>query len=182
MLEKDATDYHLVNLAKAGDKLAVNHLIGRHRTKICLQIHAQISDFSIVNDLAQEVCLKVFRYLPSFKQHANFTTWLYRITQNTVLNYFRALKIELEDSIHLTKLEMPGNSPESYVANLQLNEQINTALSAMPSELQHCFHLHVIKGLSYKAIAKHLRCPLGTVRSRIHRVRHLLKEQINIFD
>ncbi|WED44400.1 RNA polymerase sigma factor [Legionella cardiaca] len=173
------TDCHLIDLALAGDSLAVNHLILRHRTKIFLQIHSQIDDFSLVNDLAQEVCLKVFRYLPSFKQQSSFTTWLYRITQNTVLNHFRALKAQMSEDIYLARIENTNHSPESYAVGMQLREKINQVLLSMPKELKHCFHLHVIKGLSYKAIAKRLHVPIGTVRSRIHRARCLLREQID---
>ncbi|KTC86696.1 RNA polymerase sigma factor [Legionella brunensis] len=176
---KNLTDSQLIKLALTGDSFAVNHLIIRYRTKIFLQIHSQVDDFSMVNDLAQEVCLKVFRYLPSFKQHSSFTTWLYRITQNTIINHFRAIKMEFQESICLATIETSNYSPESYVFGLQLGQQINAILLNMPEELQRCFHLYVTKGLSYKAIAKHLHCPLNTVRSRIHRVRHLLKERIN---
>ncbi|CEK10605.1 RNA polymerase sigma factor [Legionella hackeliae] len=175
----ELTDYHLINLAISGDSLAANHLLAKYRKKIFMQIRTQVDDHSIVNDLVQDVCLKVFRYLPTFKYRSSFSTWLYKITQTTIINYFRAIKLELSLSDYCISPENINNSPEFHLTHLELQQKVNEMVLKMPNELQHCFHLYVTQGLSYKVIAKRLQCPLGTVRSRIHRLRNFLKERLS---
>ncbi len=131
----------------------------------------------MASDLTQEVSIKIFCNLSGFKQHSNFTTWLYRVTQNTIKNHFRTIQVESNNL--LSTLGEENNSPEAYLIGFQLAAQVEKLFTAMSSELQHCFSLYAVKGLSYEEIAKYLGCPLGTVRSRIHRVRNILLEHIN---
>lgn len=171
----------LVDLALNGEGPAINRLISCYQTKIFLQIRAQVADYSIAHDLLQEINIKVFRYLPQFKGHSSFETWLYRITQNTIKNYYRVIKFEFDNAPTQTMLETinENNTPESNLIGLQLGQSIDKIFTRMPNKLQHCFNLYAIDGLSYEDIAKHLNCPLGTVRSRIHRVRSILLENLN---
>lgn len=173
----------LIDLALNGEAKAINHLISRYQTKIVLQIRAQVSDYSIAYDLAQEVNIKVFRYLPHFKRNSTFATWLYRITQNTIKNYFRSKKTELDSEY--SSIDEAGddyNSPESNLIGVQLGQHLDKVFTDMPNKLIHCFNLYAIYGLSYEDIAKHLDCPVGTVRSRIHRVRNILIENLKVLN
>lgn len=167
----------LIDLALKGEARAMNHLISRYQAKIFGQIKSQVSDNSLANDLTQEVSIKIFCNLSGFKQQANFTTWLYRITQNTIKNHFRTIQIESNNL--LAPLGEENNSPEAYLIGFQLAEQVEKLFTDMSNELQYCFNLYAVKGLSYEDIAKHLGCPLGTVRSRIHRVRNILLTLVN---
>ncbi|KTD36693.1 Sigma factor RpoE (sigma 24) [Legionella nautarum] len=171
----------LVDLALKGENAAINRLISRYQTKIFLQIRAQVTDYSIAHDLLQEINIKVFRYLPHFKQHSSFETWLYRITQNTIKNYYRMIKFEFDSLSNQKIFESidENNTPESNLIGIQLGQYVDNIFTKMPNKLQDCFNLYAIDGLSYEDIAKHLDCPLGTVRSRIHRVRSILFENLN---
>ncbi|MDI9819455.1 MULTISPECIES: RNA polymerase sigma factor [unclassified Legionella] len=175
----ELAEQQLIDLALEGNSRAFNQLIVRYRQKILSQIYTQVSDHFLAHDLAQEVLIKVFRYLRYFKQQSSFPTWLYKITQNTIKNHFRTRKKESRDSDCLAaKINSEYNSPEAYLIEFQLSQQIDEIFTNMSHELQRCFQLYVVKGLSYKAIAKQLHCPLGTVRSRIHRIRSLIKENM----
>lgn len=171
----------LIDLACNGESKAINHLISLYQTKIFLQIRAQVADQSIAKDLMQEVNIKIFRYLGHFKHNSTFATWLYKVTQNTIKNYFRDKKneLELEYCISLDREDL-HSSPEACLIGTQLLQQMVEVFKAMPEELRHCFHLHAIDGLSYEAIAKHQDCPVGTVRSRIHRAKSILKENLKL--
>ncbi|WP_131753145.1 RNA polymerase sigma factor [Legionella feeleii] len=174
---ESVTERQLIDSALKGEARAMNHLIARYQAKIFCQIKSQVSDNSIANDLTQEVSIKIFCNLSGFRQQANFTTWLYRITQNTIKNHFRTIQIESNNL--LAPVGEENNSPEACLIGFQLAEQVERLFTDMSNELQHCFNLYVVKGLSYEDIAKHLGCPLGTVRSRIHRVRNILSGLVN---
>lgn len=174
------TEKKLIELAVGGRRWAVNHLLLRYQSKIFSQIRIQVSDCSLCHDLVQEVNIKVFRYLPNFKHQSSFSTWLYKIVQNTIKNHFRAMNIDLNYSIDLIREAVDeDNSPESSLIIVQLAQKINDTYRAMPNNLQNCFNLYAVEGLSYEAIAKQLNCPLGTIRSRIHRIKQLLLQSIS---
>lgn len=174
-----SAEQQLIKLACNGESKAINHLISQYQSKIFLQIRAQVSDYAIAYDLLQEVNIKIFRYLPYFKQQSTFTTWVYRIIQNTIKNYFRSRKTERDFGYYLEiQSSDESDSPESQMIGIEFGQELDKIFTAMPQELRHSFHLYAIYGFSYEDIAKYQDCPVGTVRSRIHRARSILKDTI----
>ncbi|KTD63946.1 RNA polymerase sigma factor [Legionella spiritensis] len=173
--EKEA---QLINRSLYGDSEAMNQLIGRYYKKIIVQIQSQVNDAAIANDLAQEVCIKLFRYLGDFDFRSNFSTWLHCIIQNTLKNYYRANSKELlmfVQNLPATPLYNTIPGPEMSAIELQLGDHLDKIMGQLPEKMSHCFILHILNGLSYEDIAAYMGCPLGTVRSRIHRTRDILK-------
>lgn len=174
--ETSYSDEQLVALAQDGNTNAYNMLLGRYHHKIQQVIYFYINDRASVNDLTQEVLIKVYRYLDYFKEESLFSTWLYKITQNTIKNYFRAVSQRLDSEAqfvneHYSSL---GHSPESLLINMEFGEQIESAISRLTEELRLCYGMHLLEGYTYEDIAKRMHCPIGTVRSRIFRARKLL--------
>lgn len=170
------SDEQLVGLAQGGNIHAYNMLLERYDRKIQQIIYFYINDHSNVNDLAQEVLLKVYRYLDYFKEESQFSTWLYKITQNTVKNYFRTISQRLDSEAQFIneQYSSPGNSPEYLLINIEFSEQIEAAIARLSDELRQCYGMHILEGHTYEDIAKKMHCPIGTVRSRIFRARKLL--------
>lgn len=170
------SDKHLVSLAQQGNMHAYNLLFERYNSKILKIIYFQIHDHANLNDLAQDVLIKVFRYLPDFKEQSEFSTWLYKITKNTIKNHYRILDQRLEgEAQYLAGNEDTfSDSPERGAINLEFNEQLELALAALPEDLRTSYSLHTFEGQSYEDIAVEMNCPIGTVRSRIFRARKLL--------
>jgi RNA polymerase sigma-70 factor, ECF subfamily len=162
------SDEDLVNLAQQGNRDAYNLLF---------------NDQASVNDLAQEVLLKVYRYLHYFKEKSQFSTWLYRITHNTIKNHYRSastrtgLESELVDNQEL----LSHQSPEYVLISIEFGEQLELAISMLADELRVCYGMHIFDGQTYEDIAKKMNCPIGTVRSRIFRARKLLMASIADF-
>ena len=91
-----SSDIKLVHLAQQGNVDAYEALLARYHPKIKQMIFFYVSDHAYVNDLVQEVLIKIFRNLNEFKNDCEFSTWMYRIIQNTIKNYFRALNLRLD--------------------------------------------------------------------------------------
>lgn len=178
---KSATEQQLIDMALHGQPKALNQLLALNQSKIFLQVRAQVADYSLACDLLQEINIKIFRYLSTFKGGASFSTWLYRIVQNTVKNHYRSLRSDIENTFseNLTEISDEKNSPESQLIALQLEQQVNKICTTMSKDLSHCFHLYLTSDLSYEDLSKQLQCPLGTVRSRINRAKTILQENIN---
>lgn len=175
-IETSYSDEKLIRLAQKGNMTAYNMLLERYHHKIQQIIYFYLNDRANVKDLTQEVLLKVYRYLNYFKEESQFSTWIYKITQNTIKNYFRALSIRLDSEAqyvndHYSSL---STSPEYLLINMEFGVQIEAAISRLSKELQLCYGMHIFEGYTYEDIAKKMDCPIGTVRSRIFRARKLL--------
>lgn len=174
------SDEDLVILAQHGNKDAYNLLLSRYNDKIQQIINLHIQDRANVSDLAQEVLIKVYRYLQYFKERSQFSTWLYRITQNTIKNHYRTANLRMDLEAEYADNYSPSTqlSPEYLLINIEFGEQLELAISMLSEELRLCYGMHILDGQSYEDIAKKMDCPVGTVRSRIFRARKLLMESM----
>ena len=181
--EASYSDEDLVNLAQQGDMEAYNLLLSRYNNKIQQIIYLHIQDRASVNDLAQEVLIKVYRYLHYFKEKSQFSTWLYRITKNTIKNYYRSTKLRVDLEAEYADNYCPDGqlSPEYVLINLEISELLDSAIATLSADLRQCYGMHIFDGQTYEDIAKKLDCPIGTVRSRIFRARKLLITSIGQF-
>jgi RNA polymerase sigma factor (sigma-70 family) len=129
------------------------------------------------DDLTQEVFVRVFRSLSSYTP-GSFEGWLHRITTNLFLDLARRkAKIRFDALAEDADARLPGRmpSPDAQVADGMLDDDVEAALAALPPDFRAAVVLCDIEGLSYDEIADVLDAKLGTVRSRIHRGRKMLR-------
>lgn len=181
--QTSCSDEDLVNLAQQGDMKAYNLLLSRYNNKIQKIINLHIQDRANVSDLVQEVLIKVYRYLQDFNEKSQFSTWLYRITQNTIKNHYRAANLRMDLEAEYADNYAPSTqlSPEYLLINIEFGERLELAISTLSDELRICYGMHIIDGRSYEDIAKKMDCPIGTVRSRIFRARKLLIQSMGSY-
>jgi len=133
------------------------------------------------SDLAQEVLLKVKRGLASF-QPGSFEGWLWRITRNAFLDDVRSKKRRptspLPEEIDRTTLAV-APPPDEVLASIRLGEDVQKALLSLPHDFRESVVLCDVVGLSYEEIAQAVAVPVGTVRSRIHRGRRMMREMLS---
>jgi RNA polymerase sigma-70 factor (ECF subfamily) len=142
-------------------------------------------------DLVQEAALNAFRGFGSFEQGSNFRAWFFRILVNCVYSRHRKSKrqgtqVELEDSPELylycqtaaTGLHGHTEDPASVLMNRLDHEAITAAIDALPEEFRIVASLYLMQDLAYQEIAEMMGCPVGTVRSRLHRARRLLQKHL----
>lgn len=128
-------------------------------------------------DLVQEVLLRVRKGLASYTP-GSFDGWLWRITRNAFLDGVRrnqrrpTTALPDDDRVAL----VPSPSPDEVLASVRLSEDIQSALLKLPIEFRECVVLCDVVGLTYEEIATAIDSPVGTVRSRIHRGRKMLRE------
>ena len=129
------------------------------------------------SDLAQEVLIRVQRGLADF-QPGSFEGWLWRITRNAFLDEVRRRRrrptVALPEELDRTDLGSSA-APDEVLASLRLGEDVQQALLALPYDFREAVVLCDVVGLNYEEIARATEVPIGTVRSRIHRGRRLLR-------
>lgn len=172
-----SSDGALVRFAQAGNARAYSLLLERYDYKIRQIIYFNVNDQSHVNDLAQEVFLKIFRHLEDFKEESEFSTWLFRIVHNTIKNYYRTMSLRINSEAQFANEQSLCffSSPEKQIMNEELGELVDAAVAQLSEDLRLCYGMHLFEGQTYEAIAERMRCPIGTVRSRIFRARRLVK-------
>jgi RNA polymerase sigma factor (sigma-70 family) len=139
-------------------------------------------------DLLQDTYLKAFRFLDSFQQGTNAKAWLFRILKNSFINDYRK-KSKEPSKVDYQEVETFYNSedvdrqitPDLRVEALQdmIGDEISTALNALDVDFRTVIILCDLEGFKYEEMAKILDIPIGTVRSRLHRARNLLKEKLS---
>lgn len=139
------------------------------------------------DDLVQETFLKAFRFWDKYEKGTNIRAWLFRIMKNSYINRYRREAKE-PDTVDYDEIQNFYNTirdeaaeandlQESAFGNL-LDDDIATAIAALPEDFRTVVILCDIEGLTYEEIAEFLDCPLGTVRSRLHRGRSLLRTRL----
>jgi RNA polymerase sigma-70 factor (ECF subfamily) len=182
------TDQVLVERAQQGDKRAFEQLVGKYQRKLGRLLSRFIRDHAEVEDVAQEVFIKAYRALSTFRGDSAFYTWLYRIGINTAKNHLvakgrRAPTSTEFDANEAESFEDAGqlhdiNTPERLLQSKQIGQTASAAMEALPEELRNAIVLREIEGLSYEEIAVEMKCPIGTVRSRIFRAREAVAEKL----
>ena len=140
------------------------------------------------NDLVQDTYMKAFRFIASFEKGTNAKAWLFRILKNSFINDYRK-KSKEPAKVDYQEVESYYNSDDVdrqittdlRVESLQdmIGDEISNALNSLDVDFRTVIILCDLEGFKYDEMAKILDIPIGTVRSRLHRARNLLKEKLS---
>lgn len=180
-------DEDLVRRARGREGKAFDQLVLRYQDKIYRLARRMTETDEDAEDVLQEAFVKAYRSLPKFEGKSKFSTWLYRITVNLALMKLRKRKV---DSVSLdapVKTE-EGSVPRDFengspdpLARLEAKESreiLDRAISRLPASYRAVFVLRHVEGLSTWETARILKVSVAAVKSRLHRTRLLLKEEL----
>ncbi|HHV77481.1 MAG TPA: sigma-70 family RNA polymerase sigma factor [Syntrophothermus lipocalidus] len=181
----------LVKKAQAGDLEAFEKLVITHQDKVFSHCYRLTGNYDDAQDLAQEVFVRAYKAIGSFRSDADLGTWLYRIAVNQYLNWRRQEKdnvISLDEPVEMTDGEVTrqvaaaAEDPLEEVERGELRELVLAGLARLPAEFRAALTLREFEGLSYEEIAEVMNCSVGTVRSRLNRARKALREFLKLQD
>ena len=172
----------------AGEEAAYESLIDRFERPVFNLVSRLTDDSADVPDVVQEVFLKVFRNIDSFRGNSSLKTWVYRIAVNESRNqrrwFGRHKKQEVtieprpDESDCARELPDPGSSPLELAIDHEIEAHVETALSEINPHFRAVLVLREMEGLNYEEIADILEISLGTVKSRLVRGREALRERL----
>ena len=182
-------DARILRGLRAGIEEAYEELISRYEQLIFGMVYRLLGNENDACDVVQEVFLKVFRTIGSFREQSSLRTWIYRIAVNEAHNHRRWFarhckrEVSLEDDRpdHPGLLEYtadPGQSPYEQALNSEHRALIERALTKINPVFRTAIVLRDIQNLSYEEIADILQISLGTVKSRILRGREALRREL----
>jgi RNA polymerase sigma-70 factor (ECF subfamily) len=139
------------------------------------------------DDLLQETFLKAFRFWDKYEQGTNIRAWLFRIMKNSYINRYRKETKE-PDTVDYDEVQnfftsvrdesVDANDLQQSLYSNLLDDDVAAAIAELPDDFRTVVILCDIEGLTYEEIAEFVDCPLGTVRSRLHRGRRLLRARL----
>jgi RNA polymerase sigma-70 factor (ECF subfamily) len=163
-------DPGVLRKAQKGDERAFCLIVRAYEVPVFNYVLRLVGDRSLAEDLTQEVFLRVFQGLPKFTLRSKFTTWLFQVTKNRVLDELRATErrpravVTLDDAPPLEVLDAPFERLEAIDAVWRSVESLNT-------DLKMALLLRDVVGMSYTEIADALEITLATVKWRIYKAR-----------
>jgi RNA polymerase sigma-70 factor, ECF subfamily len=182
-------DARLVRGLRAGIESAYEELLTRYQQPVYGIVYRLLGDQNDACDVVQEIFLKVFRSVHSFKERSSFRTWIYRIAVNEAHNHRRwfsrhrkrEVAIDREDGAYgaFEIAPDPGPSPFDFALDRETHLLIERALEEISPVFRTAVVLRDIEGLGYEEIADILQISLGTVKSRILRGREALRRVLS---
>jgi len=180
-------DFTLIRAIQAGDHLAFKSLVRRYQHQVANLIYVTIGNRDDVEDIAQEVFIRVYRSLPKFKFDASFFSWLYRITMNLCIDEIRKRKIRkvlsldflTEDALEVRRKSKEYEIPSDALLQEEKRGVIQSALQRLTPDHREVLVLREYQNYSYNEIAETLDLSMEAVKSRIFRARAELKKMLN---
>ena len=182
-------DNALISAYLQGDEYAFEVLVTRYQNKLVNYLNRLIHDYEMAVDLAQEAFIRVYRNANRYKGEYQFSTWLYRIATNLAIDemrrrerkgrfFFYNVKESFQQDDGTRSLPDLRYSPEKSLDRTEKLERLQAAIDSLPEKYRFAFILKEVQELSYQEISKVLRISLGTVKSRIHRAKILLRGKL----
>jgi len=163
-------DPGVLRKAQRGDERAFTLIVRAYETPVYNYVLRLVGDRVLAEDLTQEVFLRVYQGLPKFSLRSKFTTWLFQVTKNRVLDELRAserrprLSVALDDIPPLEVVDAP-------LENVEAMEAVWRSVGELTPDLKMALLLRDVVGLSYTEIADSLEITLATVKWRIYKAR-----------
>lgn len=178
-----------VKQSPEANRRAFTELVEKHQKYVYNLAYRMTGNPEEARDLAQEAFVRAFRHFARFDPATSFEKWLYRIVANLYIDTVRKKGRHREESLDAPLVTANGpmervvpdeaSNPAALMEQTQLAGEIQVALERLPVKYRMAVVLCDVQGFSYEEIAQMLRCSIGTVRSRIHRGRRLMREELS---
>ncbi len=176
-------DRELVTKARQGDVESFGKLVNRYKQKAYFVALGYVRNHEDALDLSQDSFVKAFKSLRRFDTRYDFYPWLYRIVKNSCLNHLRRQRVE--NQVSLESLRESGHDvasaesgPAEVASRRELSRRLMEAIETLKPDHREIIMLRHFHQMSYAEIAQALGCPQGTVMSRLHAARRVLKNKI----
>lgn len=182
-MEADA-EKALIEQAQSGDELAYHSLFKLYRPRVFRIVRYLLRDDADAEDVVQDIFLKLYNSLGSFRHESSFFTWIYKVAVNaaraSLASRAREANLLADSGSQVLEESYSSEADQPEVVHLRAEQarMLDLAITSLQPNLREAFLLREIDGLSYAEIAELMHCPVGTVRSRISRAKAFLAEHL----
>lgn len=188
----DQDDQAVVEAVLNGQQHRFAELVDRYQTPIVNYVCRMLGNYEDAVDLSQDVFLKAYSALESYRPQYPFPAWLFRIARNAAIDEIRKRRLstvsldapmEFEDGVAGREVQSPGLDPEDSYLGIEFADRVSAAIDELPEKYREPIILRHAADLSYEEIAEALELPIGTVKTRIFRARDALRQSLaDIFE
>jgi len=190
--EAEISDAEVIEKVLSGDVNSFEIIVGRYEKMIYNLAMTKLQNRENAQDISQECFLRAYKMLRSYRTDSAFSTWIYKICQNLIFDYFRKNKniktVSLSGSdwsgdagdAELKEIDIADTSgePSEQIIRNEKIEKIRELINSLPEDLKEIIVLRDFQNLSYSDISEMLDIEIGTVKSRLNRAREKLKNYI----
>ena len=179
----------MIQRLQKGDREAFNELVVQYEKQIINIAYGMLSDREDALDAAQEVFIKVYKNISSFKGQSSLTTWIYRITANVCNDILRkrqrsAKTISLypsddDDDNRQGEIADTSPTPEAVLEQSEAQRAVREGIASLSDDFRTVITLCDIEGCSYEKASQILGLPQGTIKSRLNRARNALRKKLS---
>lgn len=175
-------------LAARGREPAFREIVARYERPVFSLVYRMVRDRALAEDLSQEVFVRAFNAIGTYKPSYKFSNWILKIANNHAIDHLRKRKLEtisIHGSPHASTPEEVGQTelvvasgdenPQEYLEHKELGSQIERAIGGLRPEYRSVILLRHVEGYAYDEIAEITGLPLGTVKTHLHRARAELR-------
>jgi RNA polymerase sigma-70 factor (ECF subfamily) len=163
-------DLAILRKAQRGDQRAFSVILRAYETPIYNYVLRTVGDRALAEDLTQEIFMRIYQGLPGFSLRCRFTTWLFQVAKNRVLDELRARERKPQSALTLDDMP-PLDVVDAPVERMETIDALWRAVAALNPDLKMALLLRDVAGLSYTEIADALEVTLATVKWRIYKGR-----------
>ncbi|HEV8433497.1 MAG TPA: RNA polymerase sigma factor [Thermoanaerobaculia bacterium] len=178
-LSRDAmTDAEIVRRVLEGETALFELIMRRYNQRVYRAVRAIVRDESETEDVMQQAYVNAYTHLRQFEQRSAFSTWLTRIAINEALARIRPRGLHMVPDADMPEVESPSPNPEEAAMTSEIKEVMESEISALPDSYRSVFMLREVEGLSTIETAECLNLSEDVVKTRLHRARAMLRENI----
>jgi RNA polymerase sigma-70 factor (ECF subfamily) len=183
----DQDDQDVVQAVLNGQQHRFAELVDRYQTQIVNYVCRMLGNYEDAVDLSQDVFLKAYSGLGSYRPQYPFPAWLFRIARNAAIDEIRKRRLatvsldapmEFDDGAASREVESPGLDPQDTYLGIEFADRVSAAIDQLPEKYREPIVLRHAADLSYEEIAEALELPIGTVKTRIFRARDALRQSL----
>ena len=172
-----ANERQLVERCRQDDEGAFQELVDLYKNLVFAMIARTVQDRSRVEDLAQDVFLRVHRGLPYFRGEARLSTWIHRIVANVCAQARTRTPVSVSLDDERSDARAPSGADPQF-AGIELRDRLEKAIARLPDQQRLLIAAHYLQGVQYEDLAEAFKLPLGTVKTHLYRAKRELRRML----
>jgi RNA polymerase sigma factor (sigma-70 family) len=176
----EVSDLELIEDCLNGNKDKFSELVNRYKKLIYSVVYNMINDKQEINDISQEVFVRIYKALDRYNPEYKFSTWSVKIATNYCLDVLRKKKAEFVPIDDMTDISSDADTPEATYIKKERKFLIHKALLELPDKYRIPIVLYHQNGLSYEEMSEVLNEPMSIIKNRLYRARLILREKLAI--
>ena len=159
-------DAHILKLFQTDEQKAFSSLVMKYQERVYWHVRKMVVNHEDANDITQNIFIKVWKALSKFKKESNLYTWIYRIATNETLNFIKANKNKIAQS--LENIQIENKKDDSYFSGDEIEAKLHQALATLPEKQKLVFNMKYYQEMKYEEISEILNTSVGGLKASYH--------------